>query len=123
LKQHSPILENYLFESKKFKPPVSAQNNAKKAIAWREKYPNEVKGGTKVGWTRARQLANGDELSLDIVKRMYSFFSRHDGNEDVPDKYKNTPWRDNGLVSFNLWGGQSGYTWAKNILKDLGEIK
>ncbi len=49
--------------------PKGATNNAKKAIAYKEK--NGSSCGTKVGWTRARQLANGENLSSTKSKPLF----------------------------------------------------
>ena len=45
--------------------PKGARNNAKRAIAYKEK--NGSSCGTQVGWTRARQLANGENLSRRTI--------------------------------------------------------
>lgn len=104
-------------QEEKFQPPAGAVAAAKKAIKWKEEHGDEVKGGTQIGWTRAHQLANNENLSLDTVKRMHSFFSRHSGNEIVSSQNKDTPWKDNGLVSFLIWGGKSGKDWAAKTVK------
>jgi len=109
----------YLKESdKKFKPPSSVQKIAKDIIAKKEEFGDDVKGGTRVGWTRARQLANGDKLSYDIIKRMYSFFSRHSGNENVNPDFKDEPYRDAGYTSWAIWGGDPAFKWVKGIIED-----
>lgn len=95
-------------------PPASARNNAKRAIAWKEKYGSEVKGGTQVGWTRANQLSSGERLSLSTVKRMAQF-NRHRKNSVVAPEYKDEPWKDAGHVAWLLWGGTTGVDWAKGI--------
>lgn len=96
--------------------PQGATNNARRMIEWREKYGRDVvKGGTAVGWTRASQLANRETLSLETVKRIHSFLSRHEDNAKINPDYKNEPWKDNGYVAYNLWGGKSMINWAKNI--------
>ena len=51
---------------------------AKRALDWRKEYG---RGGTDVGVARARDIANGKNLSDETVKRMYSFFSRHENNK------------------------------------------
>jgi len=102
-----------------FKPPAGARAAARKALRWREKYGEKVKGGTRVGWTRANQLASGENLSRETVGRMASFFARHEGNEKVDPKYKDEPWRDAGYVSFLLWGGATGRSWAKDKMDSL----
>jgi hypothetical protein len=91
--------------------PQAATNNAKRALAWREKYGDEVKGGTIVGWTRANQLANREPLSYSTIARMAAF-ARHRTNSNVDPKYASTPWKDRGYVAWLIWGGTSGVNWA-----------
>jgi hypothetical protein len=96
-----------------YEPPKGAVSAAKKALEWRDKHGDDVKGGTQVGWTRASQLASGDKVSADIVRRMYQFFSRHEGNQSVAKEYQDEPWKDAGYVSWLLWGGDAGKSWAE----------
>lgn len=98
--------------------PKSAKNNAKKALRWRDKYGSEVKGMTRVGWTRANQLAKGENISRDTIARMASFM-RHKKNSAVAEEYKDTPWKDAGYISWLGWGGTSGINWAINKLKSI----
>jgi hypothetical protein len=116
--------ENILIEEKdSYKPPGNVAAAAKKALKYKEEHPNDTKdSGTRVGWTRANQLANREEISLNTVKRMYSFFSRHEGNEKINSKYKNEPWKDNGYLMHLAWGGDAGKKWATKIVKDLKEF-
>ena len=96
--------------------PQGASNNARRMLEWREKYGrDQVKGGTRVGWERANQLANREALSLDTVKRVHSFLSRHEENAKIADEYKDEPWKDKGYVAYNLWGGKAMVSWAKRI--------
>lgn len=97
-----------------FTPPKAAQENARRVLRWREEYPDEIQGMTQVGWTRARQLASGEAVSLDIVRRMAQF-NRHRQNATVDPKYKNEPWRDAGLVAWLGWGGTAGIDWAIRV--------
>ena len=98
--------------------PESAKNNAKKVLKWREKYGNEVKGMTRTGWTRANQLAKGENISRDTIARM-SAFQRHKKNAEVSPENKSTPWKDNGYVAWLGWGGTSGINWASKKLKSI----
>lgn len=99
--------------------PQSASNNAKRMLEWREKYGrDEVRGGTEVGWQRANQLAKREKLSVDTISRMAQF-NRHRENAIVADEYKDTPWKDNGYVAWNLWGGTSGVDWAIKKMEQL----
>ena len=102
-------------------PTKEIAAEAQKALDYREKYPDEVKAGTRVGWTRANQLAKREKVSFDTVKRMHSFFSRHDGNEKVNSENKDTPYKDNGFISFLLWGGEPGKKWAEKIINSKKE--
>ena len=96
--------------------PQGATNNARRMLEWREKYGRDVvQGGTRVGWERANQLANREALSLETIKRVHSFLSRHKGNEVIADEYKDEPWKDKGYVAYNLWGGKAMISWAKRI--------
>ena len=104
----------WIKKAESYDAPDSARNNARKAIAWREKYGDDVKGGTIVGWTRASQLASGEKLSLSTVKRM-AMFNRHRSNSEVAPEYKGEPWKDAGHVAWLLWGGTSGVDWARGI--------
>jgi HK97 family phage portal protein len=101
--------------------PKKASDNAQKMLDWKEKYPDEIRGGTEVGWTRARQLADRDAISRDIVSRMAQF-NRHRENAKVADEYKDTPWKDAGYVAWNLWGGTQGVDWAIAKMKEINAV-
>jgi hypothetical protein len=96
-----------------YSPPEGARNAAKRAIRWKEE--GKAKGaGTMVGWTRAGQLARGETLSLSTVKRMYSYFSRHEVDKKGKDFY-NTSNPSNGRIMWEAWGGDTGYSWSRRI--------
>ena len=88
--------------------PESASNNAAKAIKYKEE--NNVDCGTRVGWTRARQLANKEKISWETIGRMASF-NRHQQHKDVP--------YDEGCggLMWDAWGGTSGINWAIKKMK------
>jgi len=64
-----------------------------------------------VGWTRANQLASGDALAEETIRRM-ARFARHRKNSKISPEYKSTPWRDRGYVAWLTWGGDVGVNWA-----------
>ena len=101
--------------------PQTATNNAKRMIEWREKYGDEVRAGTATGWRRASMLANREPLTIEMLNRIKSFFARHEGNQTIADQYKDTPWRDNGFVSWNLWGGTAMRNWVNKKLNEINE--
>lgn len=90
--------------------PESASNNAKKAIKYKEE--NGSSCGTRVGWTRARQLADRKPISRDTIARMASF-KRHQQHKDVPYS------EGCGGIMWDAWGGASGINWAINKLKQI----
>ena len=90
--------------------PESATNNAKKAIKYKEENGSDC--GTRVGWTRARQLADRKPISRDTIARMASF-KRHQQNKDVPYS------EGCGGIMWDAWGGASGINWAINKLKQI----
>lgn len=103
-----------------YNAPAAARNNAARALRWKEKYGDEVKGGTQVGWTRANQLARNENLSRETVARM-SAFARHRQNAEVDPKFKSTPWKDRGHVAWLIWGGTSGVNWANAIMERVNK--
>lgn len=97
-----------------YKPTEAMAAAARRGLKLRLASPQSQRGGTAVGMARARQFANRQEVSLDIVKRTYSFLSR------ARTYYKpgsNTP----GTQAYLLWGGPAGLIWAKNILDKIKE--
>lgn len=120
IEQESYIEQDSMIEKASYNDyPQSATNNARRMIEWREKYGrDEVKGGTAIGWQRASSLSKREKLSEDTIARMAQF-NRHRKNSTVDPKYKDTPWKDNGYVAWNLWGGTSGVDWAINKMKKL----
>lgn len=98
-----------------YSPPAGARAAARKAIKFKE--DGKANGaGTAVGWTRARQLANGETLSLSTVKRMYSYFSRHEVDKKGKD-WANQSNPSNGYIMWLAWGGDAGYSWSRSIVQ------
>jgi hypothetical protein len=97
-----------------YSPPAGARAAARKAIKFKE--DGKAKGaGTSVGWTRAGQLARGETLSLDTVKRMYSYFSRHEVDKKGKD-WGNQANPSNGYIMWLAWGGDAGFSWSRRIV-------
>jgi hypothetical protein len=102
--------------------PEAAKNNACKVLKWREEHGDEVKGMTRVGWTRANQLCNGENISEETIARM-SAFQRHRKNAEVAPEFKDTPWKDAGYVAWLGWGGTTGVEWAAKKLETIRRTK
>jgi len=94
--------------------PQGAVNNAKRAIKYKEE--NGTTCGTRVGWTRAGQLARRENISRDTIARMASF-KRHQQHKDVPYS------EGCGGLMWDAWGGSSGINWAISKLKEIDSKK
>ena len=98
-----------------YKPTAGMRSAARRAIKLKEQ--GKAKGaGTAVGWTRAGQLARGETLSLSTVKRMYSFFSRHEVDKKGKD-WDNAENPSNGKIMWLAWGGDAGFSWSRKIVE------
>ena len=114
------IEENFMFFSKTqphmFESysdyPDGVSNNASRGIELNEKVNNKC--ATQVGKVRAQQLANKEPISVDTIKRMYSYLSRA---EEYYDENDNTAC---GTISYLLWGGLAAKRWSEAKLKELG---
>lgn len=104
-----------------YKPTSGMQSAARRAIKLKEQ--GKAKGaGTIVGWTRAGQLARGETLSLSTVKRMYSFFSRHEVDKKGKD-FNNAENPSNGKIMWLAWGGDAGFSWSRKIVNREKNMK
>jgi hypothetical protein len=113
------------------KPPAGVASAARRGLELRRKASPSNKGGLTAseaskqgigsGVQRASNLANGDSVSPSTVKRMHSFFSRHEGNSAIDPKHKGKPQNDKGYVSHLLWGGDAGKSWSASQAKKLSE--
>ena len=94
--------------------PDGVKNNAKRGIELNEKQGNKC--STQTGKVRAQQLAQGKAISLQTVKRMYSYLSRAEEYYDPNDTTAC------GTISYLLWGGKAALRWSRSVLRELGEI-
>lgn len=115
-------INEFIFESQTYNDyPAAASKNAKKALDWIEEHGRDVvTAGTEVGLARARQLADKEKLSKDTIQRMANFQRHRKNSKIAPDK-KDEPWKDNGYVSWLLWGGDEGVDWAIKKIETLKE--
>ena len=98
-----------------FTPPKGAQEAARRALEVRADKPPSQRGMTPVGISRARDLANGETLSPDTVRRMLAFFTRHE-----VDKQGST-WDEQGKgwQAWHGWGGDPGFAFARKVVKQM----
>ena len=99
------------------KPTESMAKEAQRGLEWRKEFG---RGGTNIGSTRASQLVARENLSPRTVKRMHSYFSRHEVDkqgEGFSPGEKGYP--SAGRIAWALWGGDPGQSWAR---KKAGQI-
>ena len=98
-------------------PTDAMAAEARRGLDWRKEYN---RGGTIIGVTRANQLIRKENLSPSTVRRMHSYFSRHEvdkqgqgfspGEQGYPSA---------GRIAWALWGGDPGQSWARSKVKQL----
>ena len=98
-------------------PTDGMATEAKRGLEWRKEFG---RGGTIIGMTRANQIVNKTKLSPRTVRRMHSFFSRHEVDkraEGFRPGEKGYP--SNGRIAWALWGGDAGQSWARKKVEQL----
>jgi hypothetical protein len=117
---HQSKMNEYFSKLEQFKSytdyPDSVKNNAKRGIELNKKNGNKC--ATQTGKVRAQQLANGEPISEETIKRMYSYLSRAETYYDDADDNS-----DCGFISFLLWGGKSALSWAESKVKSIESDK
>jgi HK97 family phage prohead protease len=94
--------------------PSQAKENARKGLELNEAVGNKC--ATAVGKTRANQISKGEGLSLDTLKRTYSYLSRAEVYYDANDT------ESCGTISYLLWGGKAMASYCESKLKELNEL-
>ena len=96
-----------------YKPTEGMVEEARKGLDWRSEFG---RGGTEVGIARARDIVNGKNLSESTVKRMFSFFSRHEVDKKAEGfRPGEDGYPSNGRIAWALWGGDAGFSWSKKL--------
>ncbi len=98
--------------------PDSVKNNAKAVL----KYVDENgwgSCGTDVGKQRANQLANGEAISEDTIRRMYSYLSRHKVDLESSKGYGDGC----GKLMYDSWGGLSALSWSESKINSIDREK
>ena len=98
-------------------PTKEMQEEGERALEWRREFG---RGGTEVGIARARQLKNRENLSPSTVKRMKSFFARHEVDKKAQGfRPGEKGYPSNGRIAWSMWGGDAGQTWSNNKVDQL----
>ena len=110
--------EDRALEDINTKPTQEMADEAAQGLEWREEFG---RGGTEVGVARARDIKNRVNLSIKTIKRMYSYFSRHEVDKEGQGFYKGDEgYPSAGRISWSLWGGDSGFAWTKRKIEEIG---
>lgn len=100
-----------------FTPSNAMIDEAERGLAWRNEYG---RGGTDIGIARARDIANDVRLSPETVRRMASFFARHEidkqGEGFSPG---DVGYPSAGRIAWALWGGDVGRSWADARVRQM----
>jgi len=104
------MMATYKGQDINLKPTATMAEEAQRGLDWRKEHG---RGGTEVGVARARQLVNRQELSPETVRRMVSYFARHEVDKEgegfSPDE---DGYPSAGRIAWALWGGDAGKSWA-----------
>ena len=99
------------------KPTDAMVKEATQGLEWRQEYG---RGGTMVGISRARDIKNKKNLSISVIKRMYSFFKRHEIDKKAEGfRYGEEGYPSNGRIAWALWGGDAGFSWSTRKVKEI----
>jgi len=99
------------------KPTQGMKEEARKGLDWRKEYG---RGGTRIGAERANQILNNENLSDETIKRMYSFFSRHEVDKKAEGfRQGEKGYPSNGRIAWALWGGDAGFSWSRKLVNQM----
>jgi HK97 family phage prohead protease len=113
--RYAVCISNWEGKADGFSPNEAMAREATRGLDWRDEFN---RGGTEIGVARARDIKNRRNLSLDTVKRMVSYFARHEvdkqgqGFSPGEDGYPSA-----GRIAWALWGGDPGKSWANAIVR------
>ena len=103
------------------RPTAAMAINATRGLELRRKFN---RGGTMVGVQRASSLKNRERLSPRSVRRMHSFFSRHEVDKQAEGFNRGEKgYPSAGLIAWLLWGGDEGQSWARRKTAELDKAR
>jgi hypothetical protein len=92
--------------------PELIRKNAQSALDYIEKSGNPKGCMTQVGKVRAQQLAQGKPISIETVKRMKSYISRHKVDLQSSKSYEDGC----GKLAMDAWGGVEALPWVERTI-------
>jgi hypothetical protein len=102
-----------------FAPPDGVKAEAAKAERWIEE-GHAGSGFTATGRRRAADLAAGNPVSLDTIKRIASYLARHEADKQGEGWSPGEPgFPSPGRVAWAAWGGDPAISWTRGILDSM----
>lgn len=108
---------NEMHKAESYSPTSGMKAAARRALKWKQE-GKATGAGTPVGWGRASDIVAGRAMSLSVVRRMFSFFSRHEVDKKGKD-FNNTSNPSNGRIMWDAWGGDAGFSWSRGIVNRM----
>lgn len=105
----------HLYQGIDFKPPVEVAKEAALSLDYR--FNKNIKAGMDIGIGRAVQLAQRFPVPPRDIRRMRAYFSRH--GKDLSSERALSGEITPGIVSWLLWGGDSGKNWCDSIFDQM----
>ena len=108
-----------IYDDINFTIPKGAKEEAKRGLAWRKEYG---RGGTSVGISSARYIANNTTVSPQKARHIAKYFPRHEidkraeGYSVGEDGYPS-----NGRIAWALWGGNAGRDWSAKLVRAMNK--
>lgn len=108
-------LEERSIRTKSFPVTSGMRDEARRGLAWRAEFG---RGGTEIGVARARDISNGRNLPIETVRRMHSYFARHEvDKQGTGFNPGENGYPSAGRIAWALWGGDPGQRWARAIVE------
>ena len=102
-----------------FTPPEGVQEAAQRALDWIAE-GHAGSGFTDVGRARASQLARGEGVSEDTIRRMSSYLARHEGDSRAEGfSAGEDGFPSPGRVAWDAWGGDPAVSWVRDVIAGL----
>jgi hypothetical protein len=98
--------------------PELISENAKKVLDYIERTGNPNNCMTQVGKVRAQQLAQRKPISIETVKRMKAYITRHQKDLQASKSYDDGC----GLLAMDAWGGVEALPWVERTISKYEEM-
>jgi hypothetical protein len=99
--------------------PQNLRNAARRALEARDSVPPSRKAGTPIGLARANQLKNGDNLSLETLRRMRSYLERAEPAYREARAQGKSIEESKAIMAYYLWGGPQALAWVNEQIRKL----